>query len=463
MTSITKYLEGGTTIEIDRAQAVTDAYRALAIMLTLGGEIRAATSHGLITFYKSDADSNGDVIRVGAGGEALEAHKGGAWLQIADMTIQQYAKGETMNDQQTSTTNAIIPVTAPSAAILLLDTDKSDVKSRLTAFAKWSAARGAAWYEPNLKAYRDHLQNERGLSPASALAHLSTIRGRYRMIAKADGTRPTLFEYAAAQGITGGADRKAFVDEIIKRLEDALDPINAPVEIVNKQEIPDSDHIRLTRPQSDALLRAPGTDTIQGLRDTAIIALMLCTGIREMELCALNCDDLDKTLGGAKALNIRKGKGAKSRVIPYGDLDWCLAIVKNWLSEAGITEGAVFRAFNKPRKGERPTIRAERRTRKGGKPRPPRLSVRAVQDILHRYPISIDGEARVVNPHDLRRTYARSLYDNGVLPIAIQNNLGHADLKTTLRYIGVLNADQRKPPSIYTPPPLHSLKAKRII
>ena len=51
----------------------------------------------------------------------------------------------------------------------------------------------------------------------------------------------------------------------------------------------------------------------------------------------------------------------------------------------------------------------------------------------------------------MRRTYARLLHDAGVLPVAIQQNLGHANLETTLRYAGDLKIDQRKPPTILRP------------
>ena len=33
--------------------------------------------------------------------------------------------------------------------------------------------------------------------------------------------------------------------------------------------------------------------------------------------------------------------------------------------------------------------------------------------------------------------------------VAIQQNLGHADVKTTLGYIGELDAEKRRPPAIY--------------
>jgi integrase len=86
-----------------------------------------------------------------------------------------------------------------------------------------------------------------------------------------------------------------------------------------------------------------------------------------------------------------------------------------------------------------------------------RLIVRAVQDIINRYPIVIDGQMLRVNPHDLRRTYARRLYDAGTLMLAIQQDLGHADHKTTEECIGTLDAGARKPPKLFKPPHLRQL------
>jgi integrase len=77
------------------------------------------------------------------------------------------------------------------------------------------------------------------------------------------------------------------------------------------------------------------------------------------------------------------------------------------------------------------------------------ISVRAVQYALASYPITIDGKVVAVRPHDLRRTYARRLYDDGVPLSAIQANLGHASVDTTLGYIGDLDVDQRCPGEAY--------------
>src|SRR5207247_7434629 len=127
------------------------------------------------------------------------------------------------------------------------------------------------------------------------------------------------------------AEKKAFVDELVTRLQNAIHPGSAPVKVITSQDKPDNAHIRLTTEQANILLNAPGVDSWRGLRDTAIVALLLCTGLREAELCALNVADLRQRLGGALALHVRQGKGAKERLVPYGSLEWVLAIVDTWL------------------------------------------------------------------------------------------------------------------------------------
>lgn len=309
---------------------------------------------------------------------------------------------------------------------------------RLARFAAWLDASGGHWLAPNLAAYRDALQDA-GLQPASIAAHLSTIRGRYARLLKDNGTRAAL--YGLAPDDAPAADRKAFVDETLERLRNAIDPSTAPVVVIKHLDADDGDRLRLTVEQANELLAAPGVDTLQALRDTALIAVMLCTGLREMEACGLDVADLRRAYGGALALEVRRGKGAVQRLIPYGAMDWCLLYVDKWLALTGIEAGAVFRAFYKGGKRVRPT----------------RLSVRAVQDILARYPLVVDGRAVQVNPHDLRRTYARRLYDAGTPILAIQQNLGHADHKTTEGYIGKLDAGARKPPRLFRPPHLQQL------
>lgn len=346
---------------------------------------------------------------------------------------------------------------SPPSGILLLDgVSNKDQLSRIKLFLEWSAHNGNPWYTPDLGAYRDWLMSDARfvrkhgirvpappLSPASAAAHLSTVRGRYQALLEDNALRDRL--YALTSQTASPADRKAVVDETLERLKNSIAPGKSSVKIIYEQDVADAKHVRLSVEQANALLEAPFNDRqntpLQAIRDTALIALLLCTGVRENELCALDVRDLRQQLGGTLALHVRKGKGSKARLVPYGALDWCLIYVEKWLRLAGISDSAVFRGFYKGGK----------RIRLG------RLTERAVQDILNRYPISVDGRLVCVNPHDLRRTYARRLYEVGVKEIAIQQNLGHVSLDTTRGYIGTLDADLRKPPSVFRPPHLKHL------
>lgn len=75
--------------------------------------------------------------------------------------------------------------------------------------------------------------------------------------------------------------------------------------------------------------------------------------------------------------------------------------------------------------------------------------MRAVANILAAYPIAVNGSKAIVKPHDCRRTYARRLHDAYVKLAAIQQNLGHRSLETTLGYIGELDAGERRAKAIY--------------
>lgn len=334
---------------------------------------------------------------------------------------------------------ALSVVTTPKVnlTVLVPPNSEKDEKSRLTLFATYLNDNRQPWYSPDLAAYRDYLLTDyrgvedRPLAPSSVQAHLSTIRGRYRALVRSEKLRNWL--YAMTPSDASPSDRKAVVDEIVERIRNAIDPDSARVKTRTRQDRPDDESLRLTAKQASALMKAPGTDTLKGLRDTAMIAYLLCTGLREAELCGLDVRDLRQTFGGELAVHVREGKGAKERLVPYGDLTVCLRIAERWLVAAGIESGPVFRGFYKGNKNIRST----------------RITTRAVNYLLEEYPIMIDGTLRSVRPHDLRRTYARRLYESGTDLLAIRDNLGHADTRTTLTYIGEMDVERRSPPELY--------------
>lgn len=223
-----------------------------------------------------------------------------------------------------------------------IDRPGKDTVSRLRRFGAWLHATGGDWLAPDLNAYRDHLlatptrRTGAPLQPASVAAHLATIRGAYAALLADNAARRQL--YALLDPDLSLADQKAAVDEALTRLHNATGPRAGAVPVTQRQDVEDSAGRRLTVRQANALLQSPGLDTLKGLRDTAMIALLLCTGIREAELCALDVPDLRQQLGGALALRVRHGKGDKQRLIPYGDLDWALVLVAKWLVLAGIRD-----------------------------------------------------------------------------------------------------------------------------
>src|SRR5690606_13703838 len=119
------------------------------------------------------------------------------------------------------------------------------------------------------------------------------------------------------------------------------------------------------------------------MRDTALIALLLATGIRAAEAVALNIEDLRASLGTVTALRVRSGKGLKQRLVPYGAQDWGLTLAEAWLQQARLSIGPVFVGL---RKGDNFYLNED------GKPQ--RLSERSLEVALANYPISIEGQLR---------------------------------------------------------------------
>ena len=333
-----------------------------------------------------------------------------------------------------------------NASVLMPPEPSKDQKSRLGFFIDWLTRTRRTWYHPDLAAYRDYLLKEREridkrgqkvqapLAPQTAMAHLATIRGRYNDLFHSNEVRDRLYDLTNPDD--SEAEQRAMVDEYFARMMNDVHPAAAPVRMIEKQDLADSEHLRLKPYQVKTLVQAPGISSLRGRRDTALMTLMVCTGIRAAEAADVRVDDLRQRLSDELSLRVREGKGGKQRLIPYGPLDWCLVYVEGWMQSAEIRSGHVFRGI-----------------RRGGKTvRQNGIGVWTVNDIMNSYPIMIDGDLRPVKPHDLRRTYARRAYDFGMDLERIRQNLGHASLQTTQTYIGELDGKDRHPPNMFAPP-----------
>ena len=144
----------------------------------------------------------------------------------------------------------------------------------------------------------------------------------------------------------------------------------------------------------------------QAIRDMGIVQVLMNTGLRVNELCALTLDDV--TMGERSgALRVRKGKGTKQRTVSLNNA--ARAALRAWLDVR--LAAAHEQLFTDSR----------------GDP----LQARGVQ---HRIG-ELGRLAKLeITPHTLRHTFAKNLVDGGVSLEKISALLGHSSLNTTRIY-----------------------------
>ena len=149
-------------------------------------------------------------------------------------------------------------------------------------------------------------------------------------------------------------------------------------------------------------------------RRRAVIGLLLGCGVRRSEVVALRLDQLQSRDGHWVIVDLL-GKAGRLRTVPVPD--WCKALVDTWLSDAGVSEGKVFRRIWRNRTELASGVTAD-----------------VVWTAVKRYAKRI-GIGHLA-PHDLRRTCARLCHGAGGELEQLQFLLGHASVQTTEQYIG---------------------------
>jgi site-specific recombinase XerD len=166
--------------------------------------------------------------------------------------------------------------------------------------------------------------------------------------------------------------------------------------------------------QAQSLLSAPDVTTVKGLRDRAILAVLLGCGLRRSEAAALTFAHV-RQLDGRWCIVDLLGKHGRVRTVPLPA--WVKLAIDAWTSAASIADGNVFRPVNGA-------------DRIGGE----RLGEKAIWQMLPRY-AQVVGISRIA-PHDARRTCAKLCRTAGGQLEQIQLLLGHASVQTTERYLG---------------------------
>lgn len=208
----------------------------------------------------------------------------------------------------------------------------------------------------------------------------------------------------------------------LSSLFDALCEVNAvqgnPVDGVKRPKV-DSQEGKtpaIGDHQARALLAVPDTSTLQGLRDRAILAVLLYHGLRRAELCALRLVDLQDRRG-VRHLRVH-GKGSKIRFVPLHPI--AAGAIADYLEVAGHADdktAALFRPVSNNARGAGQALTPD-----------------GVYKILAKYADEVGIDVAGFGPHALRATAITNALEHGADLEKVQEWVGHANIATTRMY-----------------------------
>ncbi len=162
------------------------------------------------------------------------------------------------------------------------------------------------------------------------------------------------------------------------------------------------------------LIEAPDVSTAKGLRDRAMLELFYAAGLRITEVCKLPLRAVDFRSN----MIMVEGKGAKERVVPFGEVasEWLRRYIQD--SRPVLLNGTLSETLFVSRHNS-------------GLP----MTRVAAWNIVKHYAECVG--LGWVTPHTLRHAFATHLLDGGADLRAVQMLLGHENLVTTTVYTHV--------------------------
>ena len=272
-----------------------------------------------------------------------------------------------------------------------------------------------------IDAFCDSLWLEDGLAKASLASYRSDLLRfsawleEQKLASLCDADELALFRFVATLSQTLRASSQARYISTLRRFYKHLlarglirtDPTLKIAMPVKPSRLPKV----LSEGQVEALLAAPQTDTVLGLRDRAMLETLYATGLRVSELVGLKLHEINFDMGVVRIF----GKGNKERLVPLGEeaVDW----LRDYLADArpellGHRQSEDFFV----------TGRGEGMTRQ------------AFWRLIKRYAGIAGIDPARLSPHVLRHAFATHLLNHGADLRVVQMLLGHADISTTQIY-----------------------------
>ena len=230
----------------------------------------------------------------------------------------------------------------------------------------------------DVKSFKEYLVDEKKLKPATVSSYLASVRSFYA--------------YSEDNGIENIAHR-------VKGVTDSRSFKKEP----------------LTPDQARRLLASIDCSTEKGMRDFAILNLMLRTGLRDIEIVRANCKDI-QTKAGVDVLYVQgKGRASKDNFVVLTPK--ALSPITTYLEKRGnVNElDPLFASVSSRNAGERLTVRSVSRIAKS--------ALRA---------IGIDDERYTA--HSLRHTAITFSLLGGATERDAQQMARHANITTTMLY-----------------------------
>jgi len=164
--------------------------------------------------------------------------------------------------------------------------------------------------------------------------------------------------------------------------------------------------------EAQKLLKQPNKRYPTGLRNKAVMSLMLHCGLRLAEVTHLKPGSINLTKG---KLRVVSGKGSKDRDLAIPD--YLIDLLNSWRKIR--PKGDYF--FS---------------TLEGKK-----ISDRYIQQMVGRYARKAGINNKKISPHTLRHSYATQYYKQTKDIETLRRILGHTDIGTTTIYITLANTD----------------------
>lgn len=157
-----------------------------------------------------------------------------------------------------------------------------------------------------------------------------------------------------------------------------------------------------------------------GLRDSAMMTLMLGTGIRVSECVGLNMQDVDFNNDG---IRIHR-KGGKEVTVYFGDE--VEQVLLAYMEE---------RKHSAPASGHEDALFLSLQNK--------RIGVRTVEKMVKKYASTVTP-LKHITPHKLRSTYGTNLYRETGDIYLVADVLGHSDVNTTKKHYAALEDERRR-------------------